>query len=86
MQALAASCEELRARTGNPPLVPVKIFQFHDMHYESERYRDAANGLLFLARSCHDLTKIFVFYCQDLGMIVKRKFVKRKYIFLKILP
>jgi hypothetical protein len=26
-------------------LVPVKIFQFHDMHYESERYRDAANGL-----------------------------------------
>ena len=33
-------------------LVPVKIFQFHDMHYESERYRDAANGLyLFQARS-----------------------------------
>jgi hypothetical protein len=29
-------------------LVPVKIFQFHDMHYESERYRDAANGLLLL--------------------------------------
>ena len=26
-------------------LVPVKIFQFHHMHYESERYRDAANGL-----------------------------------------
>ena len=26
-------------------LVPVKIFQSHDMHYESERYRDAANGL-----------------------------------------
>jgi hypothetical protein len=26
-------------------LVPVKIFQFHDMHYESEQYRDAANGL-----------------------------------------
>ena len=26
-------------------LVPVKILQFHDMHYESERYRDAANGL-----------------------------------------
>ena len=26
-------------------LVPVKIFQFHDMHYESERYGDAANGL-----------------------------------------
>ena len=29
-------------------LVPVKIFQFHDMHYESERYRDAANGLIHL--------------------------------------
>ena len=29
-------------------LVPVKIFQFHDMHYESERYRDAANGLCIL--------------------------------------
>jgi hypothetical protein len=27
-------------------LVPVKIFQFHDMHYESERYQDAANSLL----------------------------------------
>ena len=27
-------------------LVPVKIFQFHHMHYESERYRDAANGLV----------------------------------------
>jgi hypothetical protein len=34
-------------------LVPVKIFQFHDMHYESERYRDAANGLLMLMWS-HD--------------------------------
>ena len=28
-------------------LVPVKIFQFHHMHYESERYRDAANGLQY---------------------------------------
>jgi hypothetical protein len=26
-------------------LVPVKIFQFYHIHYESERYRDAANGL-----------------------------------------
>jgi hypothetical protein len=25
MQALAASCEELRARTGNPPLDPVQL-------------------------------------------------------------
>ena len=27
-------------------LVPVKIFQFQDMGNESERYRDAANGLI----------------------------------------
>ena len=32
-------------------LVPVKIFQFHDMHYESERYRDAANGLSVTAQN-----------------------------------
>ena len=32
-------------------LVPVKIFQFHDMHYESERFRDAANGLNFRPRA-----------------------------------
>ena len=36
-------------------LVPVKIFQFHHMHYESERYRDAANGLLYTldSASCY---------------------------------
>jgi hypothetical protein len=28
-------------------LVPIKIFQFHDMHYESERYQDTANGLIW---------------------------------------
>jgi hypothetical protein len=27
-------------------LVPVKIFQFHHMYYERERYLDAANGLI----------------------------------------
>ena len=27
-------------------LVPVKIFQFEDMLNESERYQDAANGLM----------------------------------------
>jgi hypothetical protein len=37
-------------------LVPVKIFQFHDMHYESERYRDAANGRI---RAC---VRLFVMY------------------------
>ena len=39
-------------------LVPVKIFQFHDMHYESERYWDAANGLKILVMlSCHTIMK-----------------------------
>ena len=27
-------------------LVPVKIFQFSDMHYENERYRDTTDGLI----------------------------------------
>ena len=26
-------------------LVPVEIFQFSDMHYETERYRDSTHGL-----------------------------------------
>ena len=26
-------------------LVPVKIFQFSDMHYETERYRDTTDSL-----------------------------------------
>ena len=32
-------------------LVPVKIFQFQDMLDESERYRDAANGLMVAKHS-----------------------------------
>jgi hypothetical protein len=31
-------------------LVPVKIFQFQDMLNESERYRDAAKGLVYINR------------------------------------
>ena len=27
-------------------LVPVEIFQFSDMHYETERYRDSTDGLI----------------------------------------
>ena len=27
-------------------LVPVEIFQFSDMHYENERYRDSTDGLM----------------------------------------
>ena len=52
---IAVVCEKRQGlRSGNfsdlnsacsKVLVPVKIFQFHHMHYESERYRDAANGL-----------------------------------------
>ena len=29
-------------------LVPVEIFQFSDMHYETERYRDSTHGLKLL--------------------------------------
>jgi hypothetical protein len=32
-------------------LVPVKIFQFPDMLNESERYQDAANGLICKEKS-----------------------------------
>ena len=28
-------------------LVPVEIFQFSDMHYETERYQDSTDGLYF---------------------------------------
>ena len=28
-------------------LVPVEIFQFSDMHYETERYRDSTDGLVY---------------------------------------
>ena len=31
-------------------LVPVEIFQFSDMHYETERYRDSTHGLIPLPR------------------------------------
>ena len=34
-------------------LVPVKIFQFQDMLIESERYRDAANGLVACGADAH---------------------------------
>jgi hypothetical protein len=38
-------------------LVPVKIFQFHHMHYESE---DAANGLLYVYKNPKDsMLKLF---------------------------
>ena len=52
----AAVCEKTAGlRSGNSSdlssaclkvLVPVEIFQFSDMHYETERYRDSTDGLL----------------------------------------
>jgi hypothetical protein len=58
-------------------LVPVKIFQFHDMHYESERYRDAENGLTltiqipwrYLTSASPKLTKLRVRSTSILYMI-----------------
>ena len=51
-----AVCEKIAGlRSGNSSdlnsaclkvLVPVEIFQFSDMHYETERYRDSTDGLL----------------------------------------
>ena len=29
-------------------LVPVEIFQFSDMHYKTERYRDSTDGLRYM--------------------------------------
>jgi hypothetical protein len=46
-------------------LLPVKIFQFHDMHYESEQYREAANGLFGNENIC--------FYRDDGLAIIKSK-------------
>ena len=38
--------------------VPIEIFQFSDMHYETERYRDSTDGL------CHaDI--VLILLCQD---------------------
>ena len=39
-------------------LVPVEIFQFSDMHYETERYRDSTDGLLFISL-LRDVCKLF---------------------------
>ena len=43
-------------------LVPVEIFQFSDMHYETERYRDSTHGLrkiLSEANFCNFVKKSF---------------------------
>jgi hypothetical protein len=47
-------------------LVPVKIFQFQDMGNESERYRDAANGLKMIAYCISDVESTPDMTCQTL--------------------
>ena len=52
---IAVNCEKTAGlRSGNSSdlssaclkvLVPVEIFQFSDMHYETERYRESTDGL-----------------------------------------
>jgi hypothetical protein len=66
-------------------LVPVKIFQFHDMHYERERYRDAVNGLLlkFMALVRHR----YIWYTMDIGhnliICLKFKFCNKRWNYSK---
>ena len=38
--------------------VPVEIFQFSDMHYETERYRDSTAGLINYAETKQDIEKL----------------------------
>jgi hypothetical protein len=45
-------------------LVPVKIFQFQDMLNESERYQDAANGLLWPQLMRYQ-ARIFCFFHEN---------------------
>ena len=52
-----AVCEKTAGlRSGNSTclkvLVPVEIFQFSDMHYETERYRDSTHGLKGIMDDC----------------------------------
>ena len=49
-------------------LVPVEIFQFSDMHYETERCRDSTDGLINYAETKQDIEKLenllrLVWYC-----------------------
>ena len=36
-------------------LVPVEIFQFSDMHYQTERYRDSTDGLMYSLRQLNNV-------------------------------
>jgi hypothetical protein len=56
-------------------LVPVKIFQFQDMLNESERYQNAANGLIPVQRKqVYTRGFIFVFIYIELSQIYKSIF------------
>ena len=42
-------------------LVPVEIFQFSDMHYETERYQDSTDGIIPVSYCC----RFFIFnFCH----------------------
>ena len=41
-------------------LVPVEIFQFSDMHYETERYRDSTDGL-WITLSCTENHSVILY-------------------------
>ena len=46
-------------------LVPVEIFQFSDMHYETERYRDSTDGLIFLCKVLYSVVVHVIFSSTD---------------------
>ena len=52
MQALAASCEELHARTGNPPLDEFFVSNVNSANYSISGI--SANFLVSLALVCHE--------------------------------
>jgi hypothetical protein len=52
MHALAASCEELRARTGNPPLRQKTINEFNALQQQQDMIRNAVRGMQKRALLC----------------------------------
>ena len=75
-----AVCEKIAGlRSGNSSdlnsaclkvLVPVEIFQFSDMHYETERYRDSTDGL-FVLMTGHRISYDIVFICHPVIALTK---------------
>ena len=52
MRVLAASCEELRARTGNPPLRQKIINEFNALQQQQDMIRNAVRGIQKRALLC----------------------------------